>query len=695
MPRSEGRRLALEALLERYAEIDPRAAVGVVRQDALGTDLLAGVYATWAAKDASAALDALRDVESPAVAEAIGIALLPVLGNDDLAITRIAGSATSIDPDRLRVEALAARAEADPAAALDEALKLPPSFERMAVDRIADIWAHSDIEAALRGAAGLPPGPRAELRSSLLRSWARSEPDAALGYLRDLDAGEQQQLLQSGGLTIFGLIDPEKALAVALELPGDAGRMARSFALQSFASVDPLAALARVEQLPSRIERDQLMSVVAAGYARADPEAALAWAQSLRPPQSNVLFTVLSAVARTDPDRALDIALSLPADPGPGLGPQAMLIAAQLMVGAADPEKIANRVLDVTDRTLREQTLSAMTRQWSVRDPAAALRWLVENADRVPSSSLLQAAEQLARTDPAAASGYTSQIANDLRGAWLGAVAAGYAQNDPEAALSWVVQYRDQPGYQTAVAAIVQRAADYEPALAARLLESMEATAPEYFGAVSAIAYAWGRQSPRDAAQWAADLHDDVPRRNALSAVLQEWSAADPATARAWVLGMPGGEARDAARVPLVLRAATSGETIDRPLVDAFSKEDMRRQALMQAISVLAPRDRDAASRLADEYLNDPALQAQARRMIEVAENRPTAAGVRFFGPLPAGINAVATGVSAVPSGAVVMPAPVGSSYGPIMRIAPPVPPFPGAVPVPPPASVSPATLLP
>jgi hypothetical protein len=454
---------------------------------------------------------------------------------------------------------------------------------------------------------------------------------------------------------MFALVDPRKVLELAGELSGDAGRTARSFALQNYASTDPLAALARVEQLPPGGERDQLMGVVAAGYARVDPEGALAWAQSLQPPPANVLFAVLSSLARTDPDRALDIALSMPASRGPSFGPPPTLIVAQLLTNTADPEKIANRVLTVPDRLLREQTLSAMASSWSTKDPAAALRWLVENRERVPPSSLLQAAQQLAASDPTAAASYSSQVPNDLRGAWLASVAAGYAQNDAKGAMSWVAQYQGQPGYEGAVAAIVQRAADYEPATAARLLETMNIASPEYFGAVSSIAYRWGRQSPRDAAQWAAGLNDDAPRRNALSAVLAQWSSSDPAAARAWVLGMPNGNARDAALMPIVMNAASGGETIDHALVDAFSADVPRRQALIQAVGVLARNDQDAARRLADEFLTDPAGQAQARQIIEMVGNGNGEAvgvqgafpvGVPFPGPIFGGVDALSIGLS-------------------------------------------------
>lgn len=676
MPPSEGRRTALEALIERYAEIEPRAAVAAVQEYAPGTGLLAAAFAAWAGKDASGALDALRDIQDPGTAEAIGIALLPVLGNDDLAITRIAGSATSIDPDRLRVEALAARAESDPASALDEALTLPASFQPIAFERIAAIWVRGDVEAALRRAGDLPPGAQAQLRAALLRAWSRSAPDAALAYVRDLDASEQMQLLQNGGFDVFRLVDPAEALELARELPGEAGRMARTFAIQNLAATDPLAAVARIEQLPPGPERDQLLSVAAAGYARVDPEAALAWAQSLRPPQPNALLTVLSAVARTDPDRALDIALSLAANPGPQLAPPTMMIAAQMLAGADDPERIANRILSVADRTVREQTLSAVANAWSVRDPAAALRWLVANADRVPARSLLQAGQQLARSDPAAAFGYTSQIPNELRAAWLGSVAAGYAQNDPESAMSWVGQYQGQAGYESAVAAIVQQAANYDPAVAARLLESMPPNGPGYVGAVSTIAYRWGSQSPREAAQWASDLRDATSRRMALSAVLQRWSVSDPAAARAWALAMPEGDARDAALVPVVASAAQSGETIDHTVVDAFGRDEARRQALLQAVALLARRDQDAARRLADEYLSDPSLQTQVRQLLEAAENPQYAGGVSFPLPLPVGISSVSSGFASFPP--VVPPVVVAPAMSvpprAIIRAAPMVP---------------------
>lgn len=634
MPSAEGPRFALEALLGRLAELDPRGAAGLAERLGLPIDLVALVYRTWATADAAAALDALGEIEQAADAEVIAARIVEVFGSDELAIARVAGASSRIDWDRLRAETISARAQADPGAALDEAFRLPRALQTAAFDRIADVWVRDDVAAALTALDGVAGLAADSFRAALLRAWARLEPTAALGYFAGLDSVDQMTLLTNGAAQIFMLVDANVALDYARQVTGEAGRMAQSAALQNLAFSDPDTALRRIDQLPPGIERSQLTTAVASAYARQDPDAALAWAQNLQPPQPGVLMNVLMFLARANPDRALEVAMSMQSTPITPGGLPSTFLASQVIASAPDPARMADRVLAMPDTPARDQTLSSIATTWGSRDPEAALRWLLAN-DRMTEETIMQIGRQFGASNPAAAVSYASQIPSELRASWIGTVAAGYAMSDPQAAMSWVAQYRGQPGYESAVAAVAQAASQYQPAAAARLLDTIDAAPPEVRGAVTQIAFGWAQQDARAAAQWAADLRNVDARRDAVSAVARTWSSSDAPGARAWALSLPHGDSRDAALTPVLTTRAASGEPIDQVLINAFSSDQVRQQAVMQAVSAVASRgDATAARRLADDYVLDPALRAQTEQMIEMIQNqanRGWVSGTRYF----------------------------------------------------------------
>jgi hypothetical protein len=626
LPNIEGRQVALEALLARYAEIDAPAAAAFARELGLPPAVLKPLYATWARRDAREALRALGDLDArPALP--LGIAILEVLGNDSLGVARVLGAAPQIDADRFRIEAALAKAAQDPAAALEDILQLPPSKARTAFERLAVVWVESDVHAALAAAEEIADETlRNELKSAVMRAWTYTDPDALLDYVADLDPEDREQALRTGGLQAFALVDPQRALRAAEDLPGELGAMLKRTALMTLARDDPLGAISLAESLPAGNDREQMLSAIATSYGRTDPDAALAWAQSLSPPSPNVVANVLAGLARVNPDRAIDLLLeNLSSTEQRGFNPMMSMA----MTGALDAEhnaKLADRLLAKPNR----QALQMMTQMWAQRQPHDALRWLLANSssDMAPRMSIGQAAAQLARTDPAAAISYLSSVPQELRATWISAVADGYSQNDARAAANWIAQHRGEPGYDAAVAAIAARTAASDPSTAARLFDSINhAEAPDAPQASASIAASWARRDPNAAADWAAAIDHDIARESAVAAVTAQWATRDAAGARGWALGLPEGSARDRALTQLL--SATSA-TVDAVLVDAYSDTQAQQRGIGEAVRTIAMRDPAAARRIADQYITDPGVRQSTERFLEQNRN-----GVPFMGPPP------------------------------------------------------------
>jgi hypothetical protein len=415
-------------------------------------------------------------------------------------------------------------------------------------------------------------------------------------------------------------VDPQRALRAAEGMPGELGAMMKRTALLTLSRDDPLGALSIAETLPAGYERDQMLSMIATSFGRTDPQAALAWAQSLSPPSPSAVANVLAGLARVDPDRAIDLAFEL-LDTGNqrGSGPFTSL----MMNGALDAEhtaKVADRLLAGPSNS--RQALQMLTQQWAQREPHDAARWLLAKGSAAPRTAFAQAAIYLARTDPAAATAYVDSVPLEMRATWISSVAEGYSQTDPRAAASWIAQHRGQPGYDAGLAVIASRTARTDVSAAARLFDAVNAAeAPDAPSAAQSIAATWARQDPRAAATWAGAIADDGARSTAIAAVAGQWASRDAAGARGWALGLPAGGARDAA-VTQVLGATTT-TAIDHVLIDAFSSAEATERGVSDAVRTIAARDTAAARQLADQYLTDPGARQAAERFIEQGKNGP------------------------------------------------------------------------
>lgn len=612
LPNLPARRMALEVLFERYAEVDANAALAFAQKLELPNDTLAPLFATWARRDANAALRALGELDA-AAALTVGVAVLEAIGNDGLGIARVLGAAPQIDADRLRIEAAVAKAAAAPEEALDEALLLPPSKARYALERIAVIWSSEDVHGALAAAEQIgDENQRSEFKGAVMRSWARTDPDALIDYVLDLGLTEQEQALRTGALQAFAFIDAERALQAADSFPGQLGQMIRRTGLMSLANDDPLAAIRIAEQTLLGNDRDQILGMIAASYGRVDPDAALAWAQSLSPPSTNALANVLAGIARKDPVRAIELAFqTAPND-------QQRFLTGLVVNNALNAEQTA----DVADRLLalpgRGPALQQLTQLWASRQPREALGWLLGHRDQASPNAYGQAAMSLARSDPSAAIGYLDSIPGELRARWISAVADGYAQTDPRAAAGWIQQHRGEAGYDAGVAAIAARSAGAgDPATGARLLASIDLEqAPGAAASARQIASAWARQDPAAAAAWARDLRHAETQTAATAAIASQWAGRDAAAVRNWAFGLPSGSARDAALVQLV--GATAGTPAHDPSVlDAFSTAEARQRGVNEAVRMIAQRNPATARELADRYITEPGMRQAAERFIE------------------------------------------------------------------------------
>ena len=512
----------------------------------------------------------------------------------------------------LPIELVAAAARTSPSAALRQTVLIDDRAERArALERIASIWAGMDPRAAL---AALDVIGDTRLRdvfqAAVLREWARKDPLAMIAYLGEhgsMTPGEAA-ISQAAFDEILD-VDVDQLLVLADRLPASIRDVARRTALMRLAEENPRHALDYVAEIPAGSYRDMLLMSIARGYARNDPEAALAWARGL---DSFILDRVLWVVAERDPARAVEMALAMES-----VSERVPAMQALLYNGQVDPRMFADRVLALPDSGLRDQAVQLLAGVWISRDADAAFEWLVGNAVRIGVGSFAELAQQLGYQDPIAAARVANRIPSNARGVWIQGVARSYGRADPKGALAWIEQFEGGPGYNVAVSELVQTAAAHDPQAAARLLASVSDTSlGSYRGAAGSVAHSLAKQNPAAAGQWALNLDDAQARGFAIGAVAREWAAANAPAARNWAMSLPQGEVRDAALTSLLYGIAEEGIP-DGSLLGAFNVDSARTEASRGVVVILAQRNRDDARRWIESQITDPREREQAERLLE------------------------------------------------------------------------------
>lgn len=644
-PRDTLRPLQLELMVDRYFELD---AAGSLRFAAVlkasGPNFSAMLYERLARADINEALAQLSQIDDAAEARVAAAAVFRGLGADERAFELVSASLHGRAREDFRADSLLRVMQTSPRAAFEEAIALSdPERRRMLALSIVSHWARESPRDAMAAAdAVADPELSALLHGTVLRTW--SDPESLADYLAALDADSLQTALAAGALARLVQTSPHRAADLASRLP------------------------------PSEQRRAILWSV-ATGYAQQDPDAALAWARNVTPPEPTLIGSVLQGIATRDPLRAFDLAGSLE-EPGRSQG-----YLAAMNGGALDERQftaLANRVLALEDGQTKTAMLASLAGSWATRPGNAerALEWMVATGDALPQEAFARVGLLMARSDPDTAAAYVDRVPKSARNAWVAAVSAAYTSTDPQRGLAFLERFRGDAAFDNAAVAVAQQLAASDPARAARLLGSVPERGPAGFGAEVAVAQQWSLRDPLAAATWALDLPPQ-PRTIAVSIAVGAWAQRDPAAVQRWALALPRGEQRDAA-LTAAIRARGPADP-DPALLDAFSDERMRESALMTSIMMRASTDAAAARRLVDRYVTDPRRREQAQQAIDSVAQSGIGAQSAIIG---AGTFPAAPIMSPTGLAPAVMMGPNGQ---PIV-----VRPAPGAVPIPAPIGVPP-----
>jgi hypothetical protein len=634
-PPSRSRDLELKALLGRLAEIDPGRAVDFAQAAYLDTGLLTQAFEALARSDGDAAIVELASVTPPAKQRRIALAVLAVIGNNEQGIERVAAALPVEDEVSFEIDALLARAELNPVAALNDLIALNQStLQTLALPRLAEIAARKDPQAALAMAETVEDSNlRRDFQIQLLRAWAETDPDSVFAFLET--APPDLLAVSSSVFVAVAKSDPDRLLAMIDRFPPAARNNAKNAAMEAVAERDPVAAIAMLDSMPAGQERETMLQVIARAYGRENPDLALAWVRSLTPPSDNAMQAVLQGMIQTDVDRAIDVllaeldrqdigVLASPASLTASLSFSMML--SMVNSNIADVGRVADRLLD-SDNPRVSSMMSTVVSMWASRDSDAALNWTLANAERLDAQALSNVAARMASENLELAMSTLDRLPPLQRAGWINGLASQMVEQDVDRAIGFIERYRGQPGYQEAFGTVVGGVARLDPVRAAGMLRSA-AESRENMSAVFTIAREWANRDPAAAARWAVnELGDPQMQTSAINNVASTWAQRDGAAAERWIFSLASGSARDAAVDGYLSAAAQVGQFEPR-LLEAYSSEQAAQQGASRVVLQMGRTDPEAARRLADTYITDPAIRARTEEGL--ARSNASSGGIIF-----------------------------------------------------------------
>lgn len=268
-------------------------------------------------------------------------------------------------------------------------------------------------------------------------------------------------------LWAIGILDPGSRYAAMDSVAGE------------LVKAEPRGALERLQALPDRPGRLELLRLAAAHWARRDPDAALAWADALPAElRTHIVASIGFEVAQTAPERAVGIASSVP---------------------------------EGRDRWL---LLSEIAQTWTARNPDQAVTWMRS----LPAGEAREAA--LAGIDSATGAASTRR-ARTVQGAYRGPgrLAGGGGSGGPSPVVAAdATALPPGPAREQALRREFERRLQTSPALAANWLATLPA--PEVNDDIlRRLTQEWMRYDPASALSW-LELH--VPTASRREQILNE-----------------------------------------------------------------------------------------------------------------------------------------------------------------------------
>jgi len=355
------------------------------------------------------------------------------------------------------------------------------------------------------------PGQMARMQS-LLDLYAGMDAAQLEAEAAKLDSLPMAQRIMASFL-LFGRwaeVDPTGALAYSNTM-GMGGMFVRPTILQSWASVDPANAAKYFTENPREFAMmggfgggrgpgggESGASVIAAEWAKLDPEAALAWANGLEGrDKSGALGSVISEMASKDPTKAAQVAATLEGDD-------------------------------------QARAYGEIAGKWASTDFAAAESWIQSLPAEARDRAMSQALQSLAATDPQGAAAKVAGIpVGRDRDRAIEDIAGSWARKDPASAAAWVIQ-QQQEDPEDAIRSVISTWAGQDSA--ATLAFIQQQPAGEMRDDATST-YIWSNRGadPQETIKLAETISDEGSRNRTVGMAAMRWMQEDKEAATAYI----------------------------------------------------------------------------------------------------------------------------------------------------------------
>lgn len=583
----EGRYQLMGTLFERWALVDPAAAIAFVKScknRSFQQQAASSCFNGLAQADPDRAIAELESLPKGEMRKMVGLQVVSVL------------------------------ADRDPKAACDllEREPVPGGFGSYYTSEVFAKWAKTDPVAAAARMAAMPPDRVDDhCAGRLAASWAQKDPDAALKWAKTLKGDSKTNAASSAYLALTR-DDPAAAWERLKAEPGHLRGKLIGTVLNTVADEDPEKAVAMLNGLQSKSERR-----IATGefiqklgwFGNGDPKLAFDIIDQMDDPASRreLLGNQMYYLAWTAPDM-LKERIEKMSDR------EKVDTSNQVMRGlmTSDPAAAEKYFLALPEAQRGTDSLSEMMRSYSNLDPKKAFDFAVSLQNPQEQTAAIGGLfSNWSREDPeAAAAGWKRLPAGQGRLEALDQIARFWGESDPESAKEWA---RNLSGNERvrALAAVLPALARDNPSAAANQLSALLASPPDGMGknladSASQLASQWAGDDPAAASKWASNLPEGTSRDEGLRAVSQAWSQYDAVAAAEWLGTLEAGSSRDAAIQPLVDQVRRTDPNTAFSWAASISDENDRLNQLRETLRSWRNSDLKAA-RAAFDAANLPA----------------------------------------------------------------------------------------
>jgi hypothetical protein len=347
---------------------------------------------------------------------------------------------------------------------------------------------------------------------ALIAFYSGLSPEQLEDEARKLESLPMNERIMASFL-LFGRwaeVDPTSAMSFSNTM-GFTGMFVRPTILQSWASVDPANAAKYYADNPREFAMMGMMgggrgpmggqggaSIIAGEWARQDPAAALAWANTLTTEKSQALSSVVGEVAKTDPKKA-----------------------AEMLSGMSGGD-------------LRD-AYSRVAEQYGASDFNEAQAWIRTLPADQQADALASAIGGLSNKDPQAAAKQLAQMQDgEAKNDVIGEVVGDWARVNPSAAGDLLKSQTDPEAQRDAMRQLMPTWVGQNPAAALEYAYSYEA-GPVRDSALQS--YVWSNQSasPSELVKVAESIGDEGDRSRTIGIAANRWMREEPEQAKTYI----------------------------------------------------------------------------------------------------------------------------------------------------------------